>query len=182
MSVPGGFEHLTDEVIHRGHIITVCRSTFQAPDGTVFERDIVRHPGAVSVVPLLASGEVVLVRQYRAALDSWLLEIPAGKRDVADEAPEETARRELVEEVGFFPGALRLLARFHNSVGFSDEEGFVFLGTDLVAAPVDRQGIEEEYLEVVHIPLADAPGLIAAGDITDAKTVIGLTLALAATS
>jgi 8-oxo-dGTP pyrophosphatase MutT (NUDIX family) len=182
VSVPGGFEHLSDEVIHRGHIITVCRSLFRAPDGTEFERDIVRHPGAVSVVPLLGSGEVVLVRQYRAALDDRLLEIPAGKRDVADEPPEETARRELVEEVGFFPRSLRLLARFHNSVGFSDEESFVFLGTDLADAPVDRQGIEEEYLDVVRLPLADTPALIAAGDITDAKTVIGLTLALALTS
>jgi 8-oxo-dGTP pyrophosphatase MutT (NUDIX family) len=180
VSAPGGFSHLSDEVIHEGHIITVSRSRFLAPDGTEFLRDVVRHPGAVSVVPLLDSGEVVLVRQYRAALDEMMLEIPAGKRDVAGEPPEETASRELVEEVGLRPGSLRLLARFHNSVGFSDEESFVFLGTDLQEAPTDRQGIEEAYLEVVRIPLADTPAMIAAGTITDAKTVIGLTLALAA--
>jgi len=182
VSSAGGFQHLSDEVIHRGHIITVCRSDFVAPDGTEFQRDIVRHPGAVSVVPLLDNGEVVLVRQYRAALDRHLLEIPAGKRDVAGEPLEETARRELVEEVGLYPGTLRLLARFHNSVGFSDEESNVFLGTDLREADTDRQGIEEEFLEVVRVPLADAPGLIASGTITDAKTVIGLTLALTAVS
>jgi 8-oxo-dGTP pyrophosphatase MutT (NUDIX family) len=181
VSAEGGFRHLSDEVLHRGHIITVCRSEFAAPDGTTFERDIVRHPGAVSVVPLLDDGRVVLVRQYRAALDRFLLETPAGKRDVADEPLEETARRELVEEVGLYPGSLRLLVRFHNSVGFSDEESHVFLGTDLTEHPVDRQGIEEEYLEVVGVPLAETPALIAAGEITDAKTVIGLTLALAGT-
>jgi 8-oxo-dGTP pyrophosphatase MutT (NUDIX family) len=180
VSADGGFRHLSDEVLHRGHIITLCRSEFRAPDGTTFERDIVRHPGAVSVVPLLDDGDVVLVRQYRAALDRFLLEIPAGKRDVADEALEETARRELVEEVGLLPGSLRLLARFHNSVGFTDEESHVFLGTRLTETPNDRQGIEEQYLEVVRVRLEDTPGLIAAGEITDAKTVIGLTLALAA--
>ncbi len=172
-----GFRHLGDEVLHRGHIITLCRSDFEAPDGTRFQRDVVRHPGAVSVVPVTGDGQVVLVRQYRAALDAHLLEIPAGKRDVADEPPEETARRELAEEVGLVAGELRLLARFHNSVGFSDEESLVFLGTSLTAAATDRQGIEEEYLSVERFALADAPAMIAAGEVTDAKTVIGLTLA-----
>jgi ADP-ribose pyrophosphatase len=174
-----GFRHLGDEVLHRGAVITLCRSSFEAPDGTRFERDVVRHPGAVSVVPVLDDGDVVLVRQYRAALDENLLEIPAGKRDVVGEPPEETARRELVEEVGLEPGGLRLLARFHNSVGFSDEESFVFLGTDLRPADMERQGIEEQYLEIVRVPLQSVPGRISSGEITDAKTVIGLTLALA---
>jgi ADP-ribose pyrophosphatase len=175
-----GFRHLGDEVLHRGAVITLCRSSFEAPDGTRFERDVVRHPGAVSVVPVLDDGDVVLVRQYRAALDENLIEIPAGKRDVVGEPPEETARRELVEEVGLEPGGLRLLARFHNSVGFSDEESFVFLGTDLRPADMERQGIEEQYLEIVRVPLQSVPGRISSGEITDAKTVIGLTLALAA--
>lgn len=173
----GGFRHLHDEVVHRGHIITLQRSTFAAPDGTEFTRDVVRHPGAVSVVALTEDGDVLLVSQYRAALDRFVLEIPAGKRDVAGEPPEETARRELVEEVGYLPTRLEPLAVFHNSVGFSDEESHVFLGTGLVPDRTDRQGIEEEYLEVVRVPLADTPAMVAAGEITDAKTVIGLTLA-----
>lgn len=174
-----GFRHLGDEVLHRGAIITLCRSSFLAPDGTRFDRDVVRHPGAVSVVPLLDDGNVVLVRQYRGPLDAELLEIPAGKRDVAGEPPERTAARELAEEVGLIAADLRLLARFHNSVGFSDEESLVYLGTGLRPTTVDRHGIEERYLEVVHVPLSSAPDRIAAGEITDAKTVIGLTLALA---
>ena len=172
-----GFRHLGDSVVHDGAIITLVRSTHESPDGEQFERDVVRHPGAVSVVPLHEDGTVVLVRQYRAAVDALVLEIPAGKRDVADEPPEETARRELVEEVGLRPGRLDLLARFHNSIGFSDEESFVFLGTALTETETDHQGIEESYLEVVTVDLEATAAMIAAGEITDAKTVIGLTLA-----
>lgn len=181
MSTPGAgsFRHLGDRVIHRGHIITLQLSRFEAPDGTEFEREVVRHPGAVSVVPLHDDGTVVLVRQFRAPLQRPVLEIPAGKRDVAGEPPEETARRELVEEIGLEPGRLELLARFHNSVGFCDEESHVFLGTGLREAARDRQGVEEAFLEEVRIPLEAAVAMIASGEITDAKTVIGLTMARA---
>ena len=174
-----GFSHLGDTVLHTGYVISLSRSQFQAPDGTLFERDVVRHPGAVSVVPLLESGEVVLVRQYRAAIDQMVLEIPAGKRDVPGEPTEVTAQRELIEEVGFAAGRLDLLSRFHNSIGFSDEESFVYLGRDLTERRMDRQGIEENFMDVVLVPLEQTPAMIGSGEITDAKTVIGLSLAIA---
>lgn len=173
-----GFRHLDDDVLHEGFVIRLSRSRFAAPDGTEFERDVVRHPGAVSVVPLLDNGEVVLVRQYRAAIDQVVLEIPAGRRDVPGEPTELTAQRELVEEVGFRAGRLELLSRFHNSIGFSDEESFVYLGRDLTEAPMDRQGIEESYMEIVRVPLDHTHEMIRSQAITDAKTVIGLTLAI----
>ena len=173
-----GFAHLADELIHRGAVVSLFRSSFSAPDGSEFEREVVRHPGAVSVVPLREDGSVVLVRQYRAPLDAELLEIPAGKRDVADEPPEVTAGRELVEEVGLRAGRLELLARFHNSVGFTDEESFVYLGTELSEVDMDRQGVEEAHMEIVEVPLTDVAAMIADGRITDAKTVIGLTQTL----
>lgn len=172
-----GFAFLEQRLVHHGAVIDLYEGRFRAPDGTEFERDIVRHPGAVSVVPVLEDGSVVLVRQYRAPLDAMMLEIPAGKRDVADEPIELTARRELVEEVGYDAGSLELLAMFHNSVGFCDEQSFVFLATDLVSAEMDRQGIEEASMEVVVVPLQHTVAMIAAGEISDAKTVIGLTLA-----
>jgi ADP-ribose pyrophosphatase len=174
-----GFRHVGDAEVHRGAIISLYRSEFVAPDGSRFERDVVRHPGAVSVVPVLDDGTVVLVRQYRAPVDAMVLEIPAGKRDVTDEPLEETARRELIEEVGLSPGRLEHLAMFHNSIGFCDEESHVFLGTELSRAPMDRQGVEEAHMEIVHVALSDTPAMIAAGQITDAKTVIGLSLAVA---
>ena len=92
-----GFRHLRDDLVHEGWVISLFTSSFESPDGEEFQRDVVRHPGAVSVVPLRADGTVVLVRQYRAAVDAMVIEIPAGKRDVAGEAPELTAERELAE-------------------------------------------------------------------------------------
>jgi len=174
-----GFRHIRDDLVHEGYVISLFTSSFEAPDGTEFTRDVVRHPGAVSVVPLHADGTVVLVRQFRAAVDAMVLEIPAGKRDVVGEPPEATAGRELAEEVGLAAEQLQLLCRFHNSIGFSDEESFVFLGTGLTEVPLDRQGLEEQYLEVVRLPLVEALEYVAAGKITDAKTVIGLTMAAA---
>ena len=106
----------------RGSLISLAVGAFEAPDGDTFERDVVHHPGAVSVVPVVDEGTaVLLVRQYRAAVDRDLLEIPAGKRDVAGEPPELTARRELEEEVGMRAGRLEQLAEFYNSPGFCDE-------------------------------------------------------------
>ena len=131
-------------------------------------------------VALALPGEADLPA-FAAAIDEMVLEIPAGKRDVVGEPPETTARRELIEEVGLAPGRLERLARFHNSIGFCDEESHVFLGTELTEAPMDRQGIEEAHMDIVHVALADTAAMIAAGEITDAKTVIGLTLALART-
>jgi 8-oxo-dGDP phosphatase len=172
-----GFRQVGETLLHDGHVISLVRTEHLAPDGSSFEREVVRHPGAVSVVALHENGDVVLVRQYRATIDALVLEIPAGKRDVADEPLEAAARRELAEEVCLVAGRLDLLSRFHNSIGFCDEESFVFLGTDLTETSDDRQGIEESHMEIVRMPLTRAVEMVSSGDITDAKTVIGLTLA-----
>jgi ADP-ribose pyrophosphatase len=140
----------------------------------VLDREVVHHPGAVSVVALTAADEVVLVRQYRAALDVELWEIPAGKLDVDGEPPIATAARELAEEAGLRAGSLELLAEFHNSPGFCDEHSWVYLATDLAEVPHDRQGVEEQHLVVEEVPLAEALARIDRHEITDAKTIIGL--------
>jgi 8-oxo-dGTP pyrophosphatase MutT (NUDIX family) len=171
------FRPVGERLVHDGHVITLVVGTFAGPDGDTFEREIVRHPGAVSVVPLHDDGTVTLVRQYRAALDEDLLEIPAGKRDVAEEPPEVTARRELEEEVGLRAGRLDLLAEFHNSPGFSDERSFVFLARDLTTCEVDLQGVEEQHMTVEQVPLADLPALLAQRRLLDAKSIIGMSLA-----
>ena len=156
----------------------MSRDSFEGPGGERFERDVVHHPGAVSVVPVVGMNDaVLLVRQYRAAVDRELLELVAGKRDVTGERPEETARRELAEEIGMRPGRLQPLAQFFNSPGFCDELSFVFLGLDLEAAQASAQGIEEQHMTIHRVALADVPDMIARGDIVDAKTIIGLTLA-----
>ena len=172
------FRRLAERELHRGELITLAEATVEAPDGTLYTREIVHHPGAVSVVPVIGhSGEVLLVRQYRAAGDRELLEIPAGKRDVAGEPPQETARRELLEEVGMRAGRLEQLAEFYNSPGFCDEHSFIYLALDLEAGATDLQGIEEQHMTVERVALDDVPELISAGAIIDAKTIIGLMLA-----
>ena len=171
-----GFHKRSEELIYQGRIITLGAGTFVTPEGDEIQREVVHHPGAVSVVPLLDDGRVVLVRQYRAPLEDDLLEIPAGKRDVDGEPVEVTANRELAEEVGLHARTLVKLVEFHNSAGFTDEHSFVFLGTDLVAAELDLQGPEEQHMSIERVPFDDALAMIDRGEITDAKTIIGLLL------
>jgi 8-oxo-dGTP pyrophosphatase MutT (NUDIX family) len=173
-----GFRSLGEEVLHRGPVVRVTRATIAAPGGGTFEREVVHHPGAVAVVPVLDDGRtVVLVRQYRSALDAQVLEVPAGKCDVDGEAPEVTAGRELEEEVGYRARHLERLCVIHNSPGFSDERVVIFLADRLEAGTATPHGEEEQHMAVEHVSLADADALIADGHVTDAKTVVGLLLA-----
>jgi ADP-ribose pyrophosphatase len=167
------------EVLRAAHL-QVVSGQFEGPDGQRFERSIVRHPGAVVVVPLTANGTVIMVRQFRPAVDAELLEVPAGKRDVPDEPTDVTAARELAEEIGQKAGRLDLLARFYNSPGFTDELSWVYLARELSAVPLDRQGTEEQHMTVEEVALTAVGGLIRSGQILDAKSIIGLTLARAA--
>ncbi|MCA1691056.1 MAG: NUDIX domain-containing protein [Acidimicrobiales bacterium] len=172
------FRKLGEHVVFKGSLIEVAQATFEGPDGKTFERDVVHHPGAVSVVPVIDGGRsVLLVRQYRAAIDREILEIPAGKRDVDGEAVELTARRELEEEVGMRAGRLELLAEFYNTPGFCDEHAFVFMARDLEACASSAQGVEEQNMTIEEVALDDVPGLISSGQLVDAKSIIGLCLA-----
>ena len=171
------FTPLGEETIHRGRFLRIQRASFVAPDGERFERDIVRHPGAVAVVPVTAAGGVLLVRQYRPAVDRWLLEIPAGTCDVEGEPHETTARRELAEEVGCAAEALVPLIRMANTPGFCDEWTSIFLATGLSPVAHDRHGAEEVHLEVVEVPLERFDALVDDGTIVDAQTVLGVALA-----
>jgi ADP-ribose diphosphatase len=157
--------------------VSAGTGTFVDPDGNTFERDVVHHPGAVVVVPVTDDGDVVLVRQYRAAIDGELLEVPAGKRDVTDEPVELTAHRELEEEVGMRAGSMVKLAEFYNSPGFSDEHSFLFLATDLTPCATSFQGHEEQHMTIERVALDSVPDLIATGELVDGKSIIALCLA-----
>jgi ADP-ribose pyrophosphatase len=176
-----GFTHLGDSLVHQGYIWHLVTAQFEAPSGERFVRDIVRSPGAVGIVPISidASGgrTVTLLRQYRPALDAELIEIPAGMRDVEGEPPELTAQRELAEEIGRNARQLELLTVFHNSAGMTNSTTHVFLATDLVEVPAQAHGPEEEAMSVFHVGFDQALAQVASGEITDAKTVIGLLLA-----
>ncbi|MGI8983325.1 MAG: NUDIX hydrolase [Acidimicrobiales bacterium] len=171
-----GFRKLGERTVWQGTLVSAGTGTFADPDGNIFERDIVHHPGAVVVVPVV-DGEVVLVRQYRAAIDAELLEVPAGKRDVHDEPPELTAHRELEEEVGMKAASMVKLAEFYNSPGFCDEHSFLFLATGLTPCATDFQGHEEQHMTIERVALDSLGTLIASGDLVDGKSIIALCLA-----
>jgi len=175
-----GFRHVGDSVVHQGHIWHVAVGTFEAPDGERFERDVVRSPGAVAAVPMLFDAEgnasVVMVRQYRAAFDDLVVEIPAGMRDVADEPTVVTAARELIEETGLRAGRIEPLTEFYPSAGMTDAVLHLFLATDLEPVEQDLHGPEEQYMEVLHVPFEEALAMAERGEIVDAKTLIGLLL------
>lgn len=146
--------------------------------GARHERHVLRHPGAVNVVAIDDQSRAILVRQYRATVDADVLEVVAGRRDVDGEAPERTAARELAEEAGLRAGRWVKLAEFWNSVGITDELSFSFLALDLEElGQLDRQGPEEQLMTIERVPLSGLESLIAAGQLRDAKSILGLTLA-----
>lgn len=172
-----GFERLGERLVHEGAVFTVGVGEVRAPDGRVVTREYVRHPGAVVVVPIVGDTDVVLIRQYRPAIDELLLELPAGKRDLDGEDPATTAARELQEEVGLVAEELELVATFYNSPGFSDEHTHCYLATGCEEVASARRGVEEEHMTVERVPLVEAVELAGRGRINDAKTIIGILLA-----
>ncbi len=151
---------------------------YQDHHGHEHVRSVVLHPGAVAVVPF--DGERVwMIRQERVAVGKDLLEIPAGKLDVSGEEPDAAARRECAEEVGMEPGRLRLVHRFYNSPGFTDEYTYVYLAEELTPVARTPVGAEEEAAEVVDVGLDEIKAMLQADQLDDAKTLVGL-LALVA--
>jgi len=172
------FKLITEELHYEGYAFKVFNTRWEAPGGEVFERDLVRHIGAVAVVPVTEDGEhLLLVSQFRTALGRRLLELPAGLRDVDGEAEVDTARRELEEEAGHVAGNIEHLVTLATAVGFTDESISIFLATDLRATEVHADGIEEESMTVERVSFADVDDLIASGELVDAKTVAGILLA-----
>ena len=165
-----GFERIASEEIWQGHIGGVRVDTFRYADGEEATREIVTHPGAVTVLPF--DGERIwLVRQPREPVDEQaLLELPAGKIDVEGEELLATAKRELAEEIGMGAHGWRHLVSFYNSPGLLSEENHLFLAEDLYQQEADSG--EEERIEIVPLPVGELDATIPT--VRDAKTLIGL--------
>ncbi len=176
-----GFRRTGERVVHEGYAWNLATVEFEAPDGTTFTRDIVRSPGAVGVLPVVFDAEgnasVVLVSQYRPPYERDVIEIPAGMRDVDGESTAEVARRELIEEAGLQAGNLEYLTEILPSPGMTDSITTLYLATDCTPVPHDRQGPEEEHMDVLHVPLADAVAMVERGEIADAKSVVAVLFA-----
>lgn len=175
------FRPVGEEVTYRGPFLTVVRATFEAEGGERFDREFLRHHGAVAVVPVVEGRTVALVRQFRAAVGRDLLEIPAGLLDVDGEDREAAAVRELAEEVGRRPvGGLEPLVEYFPSAGMADHRVWIYLARATEVCEVEPQGIEEQHMTIEHVSLDDTDGLIASGAVSDGKTIVGLLLARAA--
>jgi 8-oxo-dGDP phosphatase len=173
------FETVGSHEAYRG-FSTVRIDRVRTPDGAEVDREVVERPDAVAVVPITPEGRVLLLHQYRQPVGRPLIELPAGLLDVAGEEPVDAAQRELIEELGMRAGTLEALTVFWNSAGWTDERTHLYLGRELQPAepPSDFTAEAEElHLEVVSFALDDAITAVRDGEITDAKTVIGLELA-----
>jgi len=154
-----------------GRILNLRLDTVLLPNGKISRREIVEHRGAVAMVPMLDRNTVILVRQYRGAAGESLLEIPAGTRD-PEEQVEACARRELAEEINYAAGRMIKLFQSFMAPGYSTEVIHTFLALDLT--PAEGSTDEDEFLELVQMPLTEALDKIKTGEIHDAKSIGGL--------
>jgi len=165
------------ELIFDGKILHLYRDDIRLPNGEPAEREVIRHVGAVCVIPVLDDGRVVMERQYRYPVDEVILEIPAGKLESKEENHEAAVLRELEEETGYRAGTLIPLGKFYPACAYSDETIWMYLAKDLVAGDCHRD--QDEFLDVELVPLRDLVEQVLAGNIPDAKTQIAVLKAAA---
>ena len=159
---------LTSEKIYSGCILDFYRDTVRLPNGGTAPRELTRHVGAVCIVPLLDDGRVIVERQFRYPVNEVITEIPAGKRDSRDEAPDDAARRELREETGITARELIPLGPFYPTCAYSTEVIQMFLARGLSFG--ERELDEDEFLNVFRLPLRELVEKVLNGEIPDAKT------------
>ena len=164
-------ETIESEMVLEGSFIRVRRDVVRTGRGRTATREIVLHPPVVVMLSLDHDGNVLLVRQYRKAIEQETLELPAGGIE-EDEAVEDAVRREMVEETGYEPGRIDPLAMIYPSAGMSDELMHIFVVSDLQGDGVPSEPADE--LEVVRVPFAEACGMVLDGVIKDAKSVAGI--------
>lgn len=165
------------ELIFDGKILHLYRDDIALPNGQPAERELIRHIGAVCVIPVTDDGMVVMERQYRYPVDEVILEIPAGKLDYKGEDHEAAALRELEEETGYRAGTLVPLGKFYPACAYSDETIWMYLAKDLTRGDCHRD--QDEFLDVELIPLQTLVQQVLEGRIPDAKTQIAILKAAA---
>jgi ADP-ribose pyrophosphatase len=159
--------------IYNVKIFNVALERVTLPNGVIKDREVVRHPGAAAMVPLLDNGNVVLVKQHRHAVNDYLWEIPAGTLEPHEE-PVTCARRELIEETGYEAKNLDKLMEILPAPGYTDEHIHIFLATGLTLT--EQRLEDDEILTVQPTPFDKAIEMIETGEIHDAKTIVGLLL------
>ncbi|MTH52264.1 NUDIX domain-containing protein [Bacillus mangrovi] len=155
--------------IYAGKIIDLYVQEVELPNGKTSMREVIKHPGAVAVIALTKDGKLLLVEQFRKALERTLAEIPAGKLEPGEE-PETTAVRELEEETGYTAKSISHLVSFYTSPGFADELVHLYITEELEPLKTEAHLDEDEFVELMEVTLEEAEGMLANGQIYDAKT------------
>lgn len=163
------WKRLKRELVHQGSIINYYRDTVQVPNGNVVEWDFIGHNGAAAVVPVTEDGKILMVRQYRNALDRMTLEIPAGGLNGADEPTMTAAARELEEETGYCSKELSFLISLNTTVAFCNEKIDVYVARNLTASHQHLD--EDEFIDVVAMDVEELTKMIYEGKLMDSKTV-----------
>ena len=164
---------VSSERLYEGKMINLRRDMVLLPNGREASREIVEHPGAIAVVPVLPDGRIVLVRQFRHPVGQILLEIPAGKL-APGENPDECALRELEEETGYLAGTLERKASIFTAPGFTDEVIHIYIASELQKTAVNPD--EDEFLDIIAYERQEIKQMIQSGVICDAKTIAGFYL------
>jgi ADP-ribose pyrophosphatase len=162
-------------IVFKGRVFSVEVAQVTLPNDRTVTIEVVRHPRSVVLIPVPSPGAVILIRQYRAAINQWLWELPAGSVDDGEE-PEAAARRECHEEIGMLPQALIRLGTFHPTPGYCDEEMVFFKATSLETPAEQAAQDEDEDIEVKTFTIGEARDMIRRGEISDMKTLVGLRL------
>ncbi len=162
--------------IFKGHIFTVAVDDVELPNGLgQAKRELIFHKGAVCILAITPEDKIILVKQYRKAIERLSIEIPAGKLEVGEAgSEEEAALRELEEETGYTSSKLTLLHDFYSAIGFCNERLRLYLADKLVKVENPRPKDEDEVIQLLEVSLEEAVSLIESGDICDAKTIMAI--------
>lgn len=164
---------LHTEAIFNGRIISLQVDDVSLPNGATAKREIVKHPGAVAVIPITDDGKIIMVEQYRKALERSIIEVPAGKLEPGEE-PIVTARRELEEETGYGCGTLTYIQSFATSPGFADEIIHMYAASGLYKIEHPVAGDDDEFVELLYVTIEEAEALVQSQAIYDAKTAFAV--------
>jgi ADP-ribose diphosphatase len=168
-------ERLSSQIVFTGRVFSVERAHVRLPHGRESVQEIVRHSKSAVLIPVPEPGHVILIRQYRYSLNTWLWELPAGSVDEG-ETPEEAARRECHEEIGKVPATVVRLAAIYPTPGYCDEEMVFFRLSNLEDTHEQAEVDEDEEIEAKVFELREARDMVRRGEIVDMKTIVGLTL------
>ena len=163
------YKRIDRKLVHKGAIIDYYQDTVQIPNGNVATWDFIMHKGAAAAFPVTEEGKILMVKQYRNALDRFTIEIPAGGLNGADEPTMDAARRELEEETGYVASDMKLLVSVRTTVAFCNEKIDIYLATGLkrTAQHLD----EDEFVDVEEYSIEDLTDMIFSGKIQDSKTL-----------